>query len=475
MKRSEKNCAVSENDFSKHPVVAEKINKSLDLSIKEGGFASGLSGFGSSYFSPFAIALNASSSQIGVLGALAGLLPGFVQLQSSKLIEKFSRKKVLIISAIFQILILIPIIFSGVLFFYGYNHMAWVAIGLIILFYSIGAIGGPMWFSWMGSLVPENCRGKYFSKRNRVTGFFGLVSLVVGGLILNYFKTAGHILIGFGVLFSIAFILRGISITLLAKQYEPKLKIRKKDYFTFFQFLKKAPETPFGRFAIFITFLWIAIGIGSPFFAVYMLRNLGFSYFWFMIITVSGVLFQLMFLPVIGKMSDKFGNSFLIKISSFLFFLTPFLWVASAYLGLSDFALKMFLVFIPEVFGGFAWAGYNISVNNYSYDSIRKEKRSFGISYLNFMAGIGVFFGGLIGAGLALINISFMNIILFIFAVSGIARLLVVLIGSKYLKEVRHVEHFKSQFIYKEIKPMQGFVRELHHINDKDGKVIPFV
>jgi len=468
MKKKEE--LICENDFSEHPILKNKVNKSLELSIKEGGFASGLSGFASSYFAPFALALNATSSQIGILGALEGLLPGIIQLKSSKLIEKFSRKKVVLISATIQILFLIPLILSGLLFFYGYNHVAWIAIILISIFYSAGAVAGPVWFSWMGSLVPENSRGCYFSKRNRITGFFGVASMIMGGLILNYFKTAGNVLIGFGILFSIAFVLKSISISMLAKQYEPKLKIRKKDYFSFWQFLKRAPETPFGRFSIFVTFLRIAVGIAGPFWALYILQNLGFSYFWFMIITVSGTLFQLMFLPIIGKMSDKFGNSFLIKISSVLIFIVPFLWVASAYLNLSDFAIKMYLIFIPESLGGFAWAGYNISVNNYSYDSIRKEKRSFGISYLNFLAGIGIFIGGLIGASLALLNISFMNIILFIFAVSGLARLLVILFGAKYLKEVRHVEHFKSQFIYKEIKPVQGLVREIHQITNSHNK-----
>lgn len=463
---------VSENFDKKHPLVAEKINNSLNLSIREGGIASAHNGLSTSYFTPFALAVGSTSSQIGLLGALIGLLPGVAQWNSSKLVEKFSRKRIVLVSAIIQAILFLPIIAVGLLFYYGAYNVAWITIGLITLYYAFGAIGGPAWFSWMGSLVPETSRGKYFSKRNYVAGFFSLLTMVIGGLLLEYFREFGIVLIGFGILFFIAFLLRGISIILLAKQYEPKLKINKKDYFSFWQFLKRAPNTPFGRFTIFTTFLRVAVGIAAPFFAVYMLKDLGFSYFWFMAITVSGTLFQLLFLPLIGKFSDQFGNALLLKVSAFLMFTTPLLWAISNYIGLNDLYLRLFILFVPGIIGGFAWAGYNISVNNYVYDSVCDKKRSFGVTYLNLLAGIGIFVGGLIGSGLALLDFSFINTLVFIFIISGLARFGVILFGFKHLREVRHVERFKSQFIYKEINPVTGLRREVHNImHSKRGAI----
>jgi MFS family permease len=463
-KEDKKNLFVKKQVVRKKKEVVKKINESLKRSVREGSYASGLSGFGISYFTPYALALNASSSQIGFLSSLASLFPSIVQLKSLKLIEKFSRKKIAVISALLQNLMLIFIILAGVLFYFNVPYTVWILILFIALFYGFGAVTHPAWFSWMGSLVPEKTRGRYFSRRNRITGFFGLLTMILGAVLLDFSRKFGFVLLGFGILFSLAFILRLISIKLLSRQYEPKLKIHKKDYFSLWQFLKKAPETPFGRFTIFISFMRIAINIAGPFWAVYMLKDLAFPYIWFMLITVSGVISQLIFYPLIGKFSDRFGNVLLLRVSTSIMFIIPALWIIAPYMGLSMFGMKIYLLTIPQIIGGFAWAGYYLATNNYIYDSVKKEKRSYGLAYFNLLNGLGMFIGAGIGGLIALADIFFMNKLLFIFMISGIARFFVAIIGSRFLREVRHVKEFSSQFIIKEFQPVKGLVKEVHNL-----------
>ena len=76
-----------------HPIIQKKINESLELSVREGSMASVSSSLGLSYLSPFALLLNATAAQMGVLFAIIGLLPSVVQLKASILLKKFSRKK----------------------------------------------------------------------------------------------------------------------------------------------------------------------------------------------------------------------------------------------------------------------------------------------------------------------------------------------------------------------------------------------
>ena len=465
-----------------HPIVQEKIDKSLKLSVREGSLASVSSSFGLSYLSPFALALNASTVQMGILYAIASLLPGIAQLKASTLIEKFSRKRIVLTGIMMIILLWIPIILTGLLFYFKVSYAIWVLIGLIGLFYVLSAIVDPVWFSWMGSLVPGEERGKYFSRRNRAPGFFGIIAMVVGALILDGAKNIGthygnvlaFTLIGFGVLFSLASIAKFWSWRLLKKQYEPRLKIRKKDYFTFKQFLNKCRSTPFGRFTLFRFVLSLAVGIAGPFWAVYILRDLGFSYVWYMLVTVSAIIFQLMFLPLLGKFSDKFGNVKLISICSWLIVTTPLLWLISALIS-DALVVKLYLLFIPAVFGGFAWAGYNLAVNNYIYDAVSSPKRSFGVSYMNLMVGIGTFVGAGLGSLLAWINVSFMNPLLFIFAASAVVRLLVAVFGLRFLREVRHVKKFSSEFLIKEFQPVRGIVREIHNFEHLVDKIEHYV
>ena len=465
-----------------HPVVQKKIEKSLKLSIEEGSLASAATGLDISYFSPYALAMNATSSEVGVLYAVLNLVPALVQLTGPKIVSKFSRKKIVLTAVFVKLILLLPIILTGVLFFIGVPHMVWVFIGLVGLFYACIALGQPAWFSWMGSLVSPESRGRYFSKRNRIAGFFGLLAMILGAVILDGFKkiggfrgqVLGFTLVGFGVLFVISIVARSGCFAILAHQYEPRLKVRKRDYFSFWQFLKRARETPFGRFVLFRGFFSVAIGIAAPFWAVYMLRDLGFSYVWFMAITVSGTLFQLVFLPLLGKATDKFGNVKIMSICSGLAFIIPLAWIASSLIPNNIF-LKLYLLFVPHIFSGFVWAGYNLSTNNYVYDAVKSQKRGIGLSYMNLIVGVGAFAGAGIGSLIALWNFSFMNTLLFIFLVSAFARFVVASAGLRYLREVRHVSRFQNDYFIREFAPMRGAVREFHNLEHMVDKVEHYI
>jgi len=465
-----------------HPIVQKKIKKSLNLSIKEGSTAAISTGFGLSYFSAFALAMNATASQVGILYAIVGLLPGIIQLKGSKLIEKFSRKKIVLFGVMIQIIIMIPIILTGILFLKGVPHMVWAFILLVALFYGAIGIDHPAWFSWMGSLVPEEDRGKYFSKRNRFIGFFSVLTMIVGAVVLDFSKglgesggeALGFTILGFGLLFALSSIARFWSWTFLARQYEPKLKVRKKDYFSFWQFLQRAPDSPFGRFTIFRGFISIAIGIASPFWAVYMLRDLGFSYVWFMSIAISATLFQVMFFPIIGKFSDKFGNVKLMKTCTGILFLVPLLWVVSSFIP-NPLIVWLYLLLVLGIIDGFAYAGYNLASNNYVYDAVSQQKRGFGISYMTLIVGVGTFIGAGIGSIIAWIGVPFMSTILFIFLVSGISRFVVVFFGAKYLREVRKVRRCPPGYILTEINPVQGITREFHNLEHLVKKVEHYI
>jgi len=434
-----------------------------------------------SYLSPFALALNATAAQMGILHAIIGLLPSLVQLKSSVLLEKFSRKKIILWGLLAQILLWVPIILVGVLFYMGVPHMVWILIALIGFLYSFGAIVHPAWFSWMGSLVPEEKRGEYFSKRNRVAGSFGLIAIVIGAIILDSTKkigaggdVLGYTLLGFGIIFAFGALARFYSWTLLARQYEPRLKVRKKDEFSFWQFLKMAPSTPFGRFALFRGLFSAVVGIASPFWVVYMLRDLGFSYTWYMMIIVSAIVFQLMFLPLLGKFSDRFGNIKLLKVCSWLIIAAPLLWIGSIFIE-GDLAIKLYLLIAPQIVSGFAWAGYNLAANNYVYDAVHQEKRGFGLCYMNLIVGVGLFIGASLGSLLVWIDVSFMNPLLFVFAVSAVGRLLIAAIGTRYLKEVRHVKKFSSYYLIREFGPMRGITREVHSLEHLVKKVEHYI
>jgi MFS family permease len=80
---------------------------------------------------------------------------------------------------------------------------------------------------------------------------------------------------------------------------------------------------------LFYALMQFSVAIASPFFAVYMLRDLQFSYAQIMANTGMSVLAQFLTLSQWGRISDAFGNRRVLAVTGLVLPLMPLLWVAS--------------------------------------------------------------------------------------------------------------------------------------------------
>ncbi len=434
-----------------------KRKGSRKVSIVEGSFNAVTDGAGARYVSPFALALGATTTQIGLLSSLPTLLGNFTQIFSSKAMEKFSRKKIVILFTTLQAIFWLFVLLSGV-FFFIFKFNSAVSVNFLIMAYTLliafGAFVSPIWNSWMKDLVDPDKSGKYFGTRSKVIGFVSLLAMLIGGFILDYFKNT-KVFIGFFILFAICFLARLISSQLFRKQYEPGLETEKDYHFSLWQFIKKMGHNNFGKFVIAISLMNFAISIASPFFAVYMLKDLGFSYITYTIIIVSSIIGNLIFVPFWGKFADRYGNVKTIKITAFLTSLVPILWFASYFLFKGNAGLIPFLIF-TEVYSGMVFAGFSLTTSNFIYDAVTRQRMALCTSYFNVINGIAVFLGatlaGLIASRADLIF--GISIFLVIFLVSGILRLFMAIFFVSRFNEVRMVEPFKFVNIPGKIRGM---------------------
>jgi len=440
----------------------ELRHKARRHSIKEGMWATVQSSLGSRYISPFAIAINASNSLVALFGSVSGLIGPLTQLFSSRLMEKYSRKKIILKAVLFEALMWLPFIIIGFLFFKG---ILLDLLPLLLLFaFAIqliaANIAAPPWFSWIGDIVDDSYRGRWFAKRNLLLGFVSIVLAIISSFFLDYFKNMNLVMFGFIILFGLALFGRFMSWKCFKKQYEPKLKLKKDDYFSFWDFLIKSPKTNFGKFAIFRFFLAFSTSVITPLIAVYLLRNLSFNYIIYMAITMAGSFFALTIIELWGKFADKFGNYKTIVISCIFIPLIPILWILNA--------SPIYLILVPSIIGGIFWAGFHLSAGNFIYDNVGNVKRGIAVSYYNMLLGLGTF----LGAGLGAILIKYINTttiqpIIVIFIISAVLRLFTIIIGLPMMKEVRKVKKFKGtsslkNLIIKEARPT--LVEEVHQI-----------
>lgn len=415
--------------------------KSRKISITEATASNVAANLGDSSIIPFALALNAQPMHIGILSSFSMALYQISQLFGTKMMERYPRKKIVTFFVLLHAIMWLFTAFIAIAVFKEWFNG--FSIWMLIIFYSLlmffGGISYAPWFSWMGDIVDPKTKGAYFARRNRISGIFGTIAVMIGALFLDYWKTKGYLLLAFAILFSLAFLFKFISFLLLKKQYAPQFKERKKDIFPFFAFIKRFDN--FGKFAIYNGFFNFAVMVASPFFNVYMLQELKFSYTTFTIATVSYAIFYLLFLPLAGKFSDRYGNKKLTIITNVFFALTPVLYMFTK--------SPLSVILLPQLSAGIASAASVISFSNFTYDSVKPEHRSICITYTNIIIGVGTLLGALVGGWIvSSLHPTSMNPYIFVFLVAAVLRGAVALIFLPQIKEVRKVKKIPANSTY---------------------------
>jgi MFS family permease len=444
---------------NKEAMERKRKDESLAYSVKDSAAVNSTVGFGDHYLSAYGVAMNATNSQITMLTSVPNLIAPLAQLFTPKVMEKVPRRKIFSVSILIQSLLWVPIILVALFFINGLKNAPLFLIIFFTLYAIAGNFAGPAWASWIGDLIDKKNAGNFFGFRNKIGGACALVSIIIGGLILNFFdKTIAPItgktwmvLVGFSIIFFFAMIFRLISRHYVLKQYEPPFKTQEGYYFSFLSFVKKSYKNNFGRFSIFVACIVIATNIGGPLFTLYVLKELNFSYMQYTIYILASTVSSFIFMSFWGKFSDKYGYVRLIKITgfmvpfvAFLFGAPYFFWQANAHA-----TLTFWFIVGVQFFSGFAWAGFNLASGNFVYDVATPQRRSLCVAYSSILNGIGVFIGATIGGILStILPITFMSKILFVLLLSGVCRLIVILIFYNKIREVKTVEKYKSFWFF---------------------------
>lgn len=413
-----------------------KKRESLRYSIRDGVFVSLMNGFTLDYFTPFLILLGGTIKHVGVLSALPNLFASFIQLKSPGMSDALSsRKKVIVLCILFQALMLPPMLLSWFL-----EWKVGVFIAAVTLFTAAGALLMPAWGSLMADLVKEEKRGEYFGWRSRVLGITGVLATFTAGFILHRAEKTS-VLMGFAVIFALAFVFRLVSWRYMSKMHEPEFVRKKEDYFTLREFVARYRTSNFVRFVAFVSLLKFTVYIASPFFAVLMLKDLGFGYMAFTMVTLAATLSAIASLGRWGRHADRVGNLKVARSTSMLVALIPLFWLINQ---------NPVYLFFVQLFSGFAWAGFNLSASNFVFDAVSPGKRTRCIAYFNFFSGVAMSLGALAGGWLAMVlpagflASSAMNLVL----ISAILRLVMAWLLPFRLTEVREVEKVRTHQLF---------------------------
>jgi MFS family permease len=255
----------------------------------------------------------------------------------------------------------------------------------------------PHWRAWMGSIVPQRRRGAYFAGRTRITMIVSLLIFVGGGLLLTLFENRGATWLGFTCIFGVAALSRTVSAYFVSRMHDPDSHHSHHETRVFRSTLRKFrvafSDKTFRHYTLFVSIMQAVVAISAPFFAVYMLKHLEFSYFQYSVNNATSIATQFLALPFWGRVSDRFGNRIVMISTSCVITILPLLWTFNA-----DF----YYLLLVQILSGLGWSGFTLCTANYLYD-IRPHRTDFA-SYAAVQSACGaglVFVGALYGGYLA--------------------------------------------------------------------------
>jgi MFS family permease len=437
--------------MSKH--LKEKIRKSLNASWIEGIPAAVMLGIMDNFVIPYGLFLGASPKQIGIMVAVPHLIGSIVQLFAVPAVRAAgNRKRFLVSGAFLHASILLPI--AGLVFVNGSLRITFLII-LIAMYRVIGNLIGTAWGSLISDYLPSHKRGDYFGWRAQITGMAGLAGIAFSGLFLYEMKKINPT-IGFFLLFFAASLCRYFSTYLMTGLMDIHHHTSEKTDFTFYMFMRRFKESNFVKFVLYIAGISFATHVASPYFSVYMLRDLKFNYLTYAAVIFSAVIMGLVAFPIWGRHADVVGNAKILKITSFLIPTVPLLWLLSK---------NPFFLIMVECYSGFIWCGFNLCATNFIYDAVSPEKRVRCLGYFNLINGIAISMGAFLGGFLAdkLPPMGGYRL-LTLFFLSGFLRWLAHFLLSPNFREVRDSTHKTSSvklfFSVVGLRPLAGVDQE---------------
>ena len=448
---------------------------SLQASIREGMASSVMLGAGETYLGAYAVFLQGTALQIGLLGTIPLVFSALTQLAAVWLITIVkSRRKVLVRLSLLQAFCWVLAACLPAVFGIGSRGVT-ALIVIVLLYHALNGLIIPIWNSLIGDLVPAELRGSFFGRRSRFISLASFIAIIGAGKLLYAAERIAMPLLGYTCIFSTACLARLGSSYYLTRHADPPFSITPEHHFSFWNFLRRGPRSNFARFVFFAGLVNFSVYFAAPYFAIYMLRDLKLTYLQYTMVLGAAFVSQIVTLQYWGALSDRAGNKKILDLCVYGVAIVPLFWL---------FGSALWWLILLQLFSGFTWAGYNLAVANFLFDAVTPPKRARCVAYQSVVNSVFLLAGSLLGAYTATHASAVIPFerwfevpaspYLFIFLISGMLRLLVAIFFRSIYKEVRDVETMRKRdlvFRIVHIRPPGRFVfRPIDSLTNEHGR-----
>jgi len=301
------------------------------------------------------------------------------------------------------------ILMVAVVPFLSIKTKSYFILGLVFISYAFISISYVSWLSWISELIPEKMRGRFFGTRNMFNGVAGIAVMVILGKLLDYMTKGvrGGTILGFGVVFSFAVLMGIISLRFLSRISECPVKQTSATNPLWWDLSLPFKNPNFRRFLTFAILWNFSVNFASPFFTLYFLRDLRFSYGFIALLGMISGFADLLGMQIWGRISDKVKNKAVIYFGGWIVLFLPMSWV---FVGPGSILLPILL----HVLGGSFWSGINLCMNNLLLGISPEENKAFYLSAFNITSGLGAALGPIM-SGAILKSVAHANLRFFSF------------------------------------------------------------
>jgi MFS family permease len=329
-------------------------------------------------------------------------------------------------------------------------------LGAIFFSYAAISVSYVSWLSWMSDLIPEKIWGRFFGTRNMLCGASGTVALLIFGKLLDRLngQSYGPLPLGFGLTFLVAAIFGILGLRFLNRISEPEQTASRATVVplrTLTDHLFK--DQNFRRF-LFYSFAWsFSVYFAGPFFTVYFLRDLRYSYSFIAALGVIAAFADIMGMQVWGRVSDRVKNKAIVALASWVAIFLPLAWVTVR-------PQSVIFPVILHVLGGGFWAGINLCTNNLLLRISPKQNRPVFLSLFNMVTGLGAaggpILGGMVLTTIAQSEFGFLSWNLLPIQVVFIVSTLLRLLSFQILRTVHEPEEVSVGKVIRILRSLRG-------------------
>ena len=342
-------------------LTTEDRERGLRLLVTEAAFSGGAAALTSGVIlTAFALHLGASNVMVGVLAATP-FLSQLLQLPAIQMVERWRRRKqiAVVTSLIGRIMLLV----MAALAFSGGTAALLAFLAAQMVLCGLGAIGGCAWNAWMRDLAPEDRLGEVFARR---TAWLTAISLILGlcaALALDR-TTAGSTARDtvFAAMFVAGCITGLISARMVAMMPEPLMAPAAGPIDLRALLRQPLHDRNFSRLLVFVASWQFAINLATPFFTVFIVRQLHFNVSFVLLLSVVSQVANILALRLWGRLSDRFANKSVLAVCA-----PAYILAIVAMIGASQFgdrtAVKLWLIALHLVMGA-TIAGVTLASTN---------------------------------------------------------------------------------------------------------------